>query len=116
MVWRCVCEERGEVEGQTARAQQDYTQPAGHLPSNIPLQTEAPTKKALYISLSDVPPQCVHTADLSLRRFESHYLFTLITLCCNCLLETLNSVSVTHSDVINHTRPIILTIRVNNRS
>lgn len=33
------------MEGQTARAQQDYAQAAGcHLPSSLPLQTEAPTK------------------------------------------------------------------------
>ena len=52
----CVCGVRWEVEGQTARAQQDCTQPAGcHLPPNL-LSADL---KDLFMSLS-LSIMCTH--------------------------------------------------------
>lgn len=73
---------RGEGGGHRHNSAALHTQAAVIFLSNLPLQTEAPTKGFfMSLSLSDVPPQCVHTVDFSLMRTwsESRYRLTLTT-------------------------------------
>lgn len=69
---------RAAVEGHTARAQQDYTQPVIFSPTSLYWLKQQQWR--LYVWLSDI---FVHDFNRRKTCPESHYLFSMIILCFN---------------------------------